>query len=161
MRLKRGISILLLVVFFFFISFSSVYAATFEYGDDYDHDVYLEQCNFEAIKADYNGSCWCCSLVETLMRYLTSSAAQLAQYTQQLGLMVLLYGIAIWIAAYLLKSLSAFAAQDPSKVLDGLFSFMFKWAIIYLLVASGIDAMVGNVINPLLSIGLDIGHTFV
>jgi hypothetical protein len=61
---------------------------------------------------------------------------------------------------YFLKSVSSFATQDPAKILDGLFSFMFKWAFAFTIVNMGIDSLVEEIVNPLLSIGMDIGTEF-
>ena len=74
--------------------------------------------------------------------------------------LILQLGGAIWIAIYLLKSMGSMAAQDPMKVLDGMFTFMFKWALVYALIVAGIDELIGMIISPILSVGFDIGTTF-
>ena len=160
-RNKRSI-LCMWTVLFISLSATSAHAALLSFGHKYSYTEYLAYCNvgFYTIKYGFGSSCWSCSTIHTLMDVFTASAASLANYTHELGLLVLQYGAGIWIVLYLLKSLSAFAAQDPSKVLDGLFSFMFKWAIVYILVEMGIDALVEQIINPLLGIGMDIGTEF-
>ena len=71
----------------------------------------------------------------------------------ELANLILIYGSAIWIGVFFLKSLSSATAQDPTQVLTALFTFMFKVALVYVLVVEGgfVD-LVNWIVNPLLSI---------
>ena len=95
------------------------------------------------------------------MQTLTSTATTLSEYTIDLGKIILLYGSAIWLALYFLKSLSSAAAQDPSRVIDGVITFMFKFAIAYTFISIGIGEIIEYIVNPILKIGIDIGMSFV
>ena len=120
---------------------------------------YLNYCGQAVYNRKYrNAGCWSCDLVTILMsggvgavnriyeRVLVDFAAQLLNICG-----------AIWIAVFMLKTLGSFAAQDPGKVLDALFNFMFKWAIAFTVIHGGLANIVVWIVQPLLSIGFDIG----
>lgn len=104
--------------------------------------------------------CWSCDIIKILMRSLSSVANLLYNTIMDLCHVILSLGAAIWTAVYFLKSVSSFATQDPAKVIDGALTFFFKWAFIYTLLTFGMDALIENIVNPLLSIGWDIGTEF-
>ena len=94
------------------------------------------------------------------MQGLTNTTKTLYEAIRSISETVLIYGGAIWIACYFLKTLGSFAAQTPGKVLDGLMMFVFKWALCYATVASGLDSIVDYIVSPLLDIGYSIGTDF-
>jgi len=127
----------------------------------YDEQAYLETCVTRlAEKYSDTGNCWSCGIIEIIMQNMTSYANTLGGLVTELSKQVLLIGSAIWLAIFFLKSLSSPAQQDLSKVLDGAFTFMFKVALVYFLISGGVGGLVGDVVNPLLSIGVDAGTTF-
>ena len=122
---------------------------------------FREHCSIEKFNQKYdNSSCWSCNIIFSLLNAFLHVSTLLYDGMKEISTLVLKLGGAIWIALFFLKSLGSLAAQDPMKVLDGLFLFMFKWAFIYALVISGIDEIVGMIISPILSVGFDIGSTF-
>lgn len=129
---------------------------------EYDKNAYLDACNIDRYNEDYSseGSCWSCDIIKTLMDSMTNAANALGGSVTALAISVLLVGSAIWLAIYFFKSLASPAQQDLSKVLDGAFTFMFKVALVYFLISGGVGGLTGDVVNPLLSIGVDIGKTF-
>ena len=61
---------------------------------------------------------------------------------------------------YFLKSLGSLAEQDPAKVLDGAFMFMFKMALVYVLLYNGgLLNIVDYIVNPILEVGMEIGSS--
>ena len=129
---------------------------------EYDPEAYLEACNIDEYNKKYSeeGSCWSCDIIHVLMKSMTSAAKSLGALVASLGMQILLVGAAVWLAIYFLKSLASPAQQDPAKILDGAFTFMFKVALVYILISGGVEGLAGQVVNPLLSIGMDIGTTF-
>ena len=114
-----------------------------------------------AIQKKYDeGGCWSCDIIFTLMKSMTEVAGFIFDASSELAKLILGGGACIWIAAYFLKALGSFATQDPAKVIDGLLTFCFKVLLMYVLIDSGIDSIVNYIVNPLLSIGFDIGETF-
>lgn len=129
---------------------------------EYDKNAYLETCNIEEYNKKYSteGNCWSCDIIKTLMNSMTSAADTLGGLVTGLAMSILLVGSALWLAIYFFKSLASPAQQDVAKVLDGAFTFMFKVALVYFLISGGVGGLTGQVVNPLLSIGVDIGKTF-
>lgn len=143
----------LVLAAFFAILASNAYAAP--------DAEYLEYCSAEKFNKKYDdGGCWSCGVIFMLMDAMTKISGTIFAATMELCLLILNWGVAIWLAVYFLKSVSAFATQDAAKVIDGVLTFMFKWALVYTLVAAGISEIVENIVNPLLGIGFDVGKTF-
>lgn len=130
--------------------------------DEPEEKRYLCYCAFDVIKKKYAESgCWSCGVIGTLMKSMTDVATTLFAATKELSGYILALGSAIWFALYFLKSVSAFATQDPAKIIDGMLSFGFKVALVSALIfTGGIDGIIEYIINPLLSIGFDIGEAF-
>ncbi len=122
---------------------------------------YTKYCGNKAINKKYNDAgCWSCDIIYTLMMSMTKVAGMIFSATSQLSMVILGLGSAIWLASYFLKALGSFATQDPAKVIDGVLVFAFKITVIYAMIVSGIDMIVYYIVNPLLSIGYDIGEVF-
>ena len=127
----------------------------------YDPAAYTEACNVEKYNELYSEGCWSCDIVGVLMKSMGTAALHLGGLVTTLAMSVLLIGAGIWLAIFFLKSLGSPAQQDLGKVLDGAFLFMFKVAIVYALISGGVGGLIGQVVDPLLSIGVDIGSRFV
>ncbi len=126
-----------------------------------DEEKYLCYCDSEVIRKKYvEAGCWACDVIFTLMMSMTDVAGSIYETTKDLSMTILGFGAVIWIALYFLKALGSFTTQDPAKVIDGLLTFCFKVALVYGLIDLGIEAIVQNIVNPLLSIGIDIGNVF-
>lgn len=126
-----------------------------------DDEKYLCYCKSDVIDKKYvEAGCWSCDVIFTLMMSMTYVAGTIYDGTIALSKIILGGGACIWIALYFLKTLGSFTTQDPAKVIDGLLTFCFKVALIYAVIDSGIDSIVHYIVNPLLSIGFDIGSTF-
>lgn len=124
-------------------------------------EEFKEYCLGDAFDEKYSDAgCWSCDVVKVLMSAMMKVTNSLFTVIQDLCKRILEVGAALWLALYFLKSLSSFAAQDPAKVLDGALMFMFKWAVMYTLIFGGMDMIMSYVVNPLLSIGFDIGKEF-
>ncbi|MBQ8750920.1 MAG: hypothetical protein IJZ30_04725 [Alphaproteobacteria bacterium] len=124
-------------------------------------EEYIKEClQKELNKSTDNAGCWSCQVVQTLMQGLTNVTGVLYEAIRSISETVLLYGGAIWIACYFLKTLGSFAAQTPGKVLDGLMIFVFKWSLCYATIYVGLDGIVEYIVQPLLDIGYSIGTEF-
>lgn len=160
-KLSRFVNCHRLVVFcqsflgMLFTTFSAWSLALESYSDS----AYREACDIEKIEAKYSASeCWSCDIIKILIEKMSSVIVAISGAPIVLGETILLWGSAVWLAAYFLKSVGALAAQDPSKVLDGAFIFMFKVAFVYVLLHEfGFEYLVDNIVNPVLEIGMEIG----
>lgn len=130
----------------------------------YDHDEYLEYCNSTTFDGKYEKGeegCWSCAVVHWLMDAMVTAIIALSGPIMELSKLILNFGAAIWLAMFFLKSLGSFTVQDPAKIIDAVLTFMFKWALVFMLIHLGINEIVGQIVNPLLSIGMDIGTEFI
>ncbi len=136
-----------------------LFIATNAYADP--DAEYLEYCTSEVFDRKYEeGGCWSCDVVAVIMRNMLAMITVLFDAMVELCELILVFGVAIWLAIYFLKSLGSFAAQDPAKVIDGALLFMFKWALVYALISEGIGEILRYIVSPLLSIGIDVGNIF-
>lgn len=121
-------------------------------------DEFVEYCLSSVFEDKYkNAGCWSCDIIKILIRSMLDLTDVLFKEVRELSILILQLGGAIWLAIYLMKSLSALTAQDPAKVIDGALMFMFKWAIVYTVIFAGMDVIMQYIVNPLLSIGFDVG----
>lgn len=121
-------------------------------------EEFLEYCVGDYFESKYaSASCWSCDIIKVLMNSMMNLAKTLFDVIKEISVLVLQLGGAIWLAMYFMKSLSSLAAQDPAKVLDGAIMFMFKWALVYAVIFAGLDTIMEYIVNPLLSIGFDVG----
>lgn len=119
---------------------------------------FVEYCIGEVFLEKYKeAECWSCDIIKILIRAMMEITEKLYDGIKELCIIILQLGGAIWLALYFMKSLGSFATQDPAKVIDGALTFMFKWALIYAIIAGGMDVIMEYIVNPLLSIGFDIG----
>lgn len=122
---------------------------------------FAEYCLGEVFLKKYNeAECWSCDIIKILIRSMMDVTEFLYKEIRELCSLILQLGGAIWLALYFMKSLGSFATQDPAKVIDGALTFMFKWAFIYAIIAGGMDVIMEYIVNPLLSIGFDVGMAF-
>lgn len=152
------LGLLLLVVFV-----DSAECALVNIGAEYDHTKYLQYCSSLVFKARYEAAandCWSCNIIGAMFDGFKGIIVILTEKIEPLCKLIITLGGAVWIAMYLLKNLGSFAVQNPGKVLDGLTAFLFKIALVYLIVIAGIDDIVDMIVNPLLDIGMDIGRAF-
>lgn len=129
-----------------------------------DADAHFrEHCRIELFDEKYsdNSPCWSCNIIFSLLTAFLNVSQLLYDSILNICKLVIQLGGAIWIATFFLKSLGSMAAQDPMKIMDGLFMFMVKWAFVYALIVAGLDEIIGLIVSPILSVGFDIGQTFV
>lgn len=147
--------------FILFVIVPFVSCLALEFGS-YDHAAYLQYCNAKAFEEKYAAKeCWSCDIIAILMDVMIDVIERISSTALSLAKIILIYGSALWLAMFFLKSLSAAKAQDPAQVLTAVFTFMFKVALVYVLVVDyGFSTLIEWIVNPLLSIGLDIGSEF-
>lgn len=123
-------------------------------------EEFLTYCVGDVFDKKYeDADCWSCDIIKILVKSMMDLTEKLFTPIRDLSILILQFGGAIWLALYLMKALGSLTAQDPSKVMDGILMFMFKWALIYAIIFAGMDTIMEYIVNPLLSIGLDVGMT--
>lgn len=146
---KYSFRIVCSVLLFMFLFCNNAYAVDEEF---------LKYCLSSTFEDKYSLlDCWSCDIIRILIRSLMDLTEKIFGIIRDLSILILQLGGAIWLALYLLKSLGSLAVQDPAKIMDGMLMFMFKWAFVYAVIFAGLDVVMEYIVNPLLSIGFDIG----
>lgn len=156
---RRLVFVYFLILSLFIPRIGSAGLINYTIGESYSLSTYLSYCSQAHFQEKYNSeeaSCWPCTVIKALSNALFMSADKLIEPITELAKIVLLIGAAIWISMFFLKSVSSMAMQDSAKNMDGIFVFVFKVAFIYVLINGGIAEIIGWIIKPLLSIGMDV-----
>ena len=118
-------------------------------------------CDISALKNDYMSSCYSCVVVGNLIKTFMSISAITYPVAQEAGVKLLVIGMMIWLAFYVLKKLSSFVSLEPMKMLQELFSFFFKCLIAYVLMTSGLRNITDLIVDPILKAGADYGISII
>ena len=116
-----------------------------------------ESCHIDALYEDYMGSCYSCVIVSALINTFMQVAEKLAPIMQLAGTRLLIIGIPLWLAFYIIQKLVSLVSLEPMKILNDLFKFFFKCLLAYVLITSGVRAISKLMVNPLLGAGADYG----
>lgn len=133
-----------------------------------DYEAYEENarsnagfCDISALKSDYMSNCYSCVVVGNLIKTFMSISAITYPVAQEAGVKLLVIGMMIWLAFYVLKKLSSFVSLEPMKMLQELFSFFFKCLIAYVLMTSGLRNITDLIVDPILKAGADYGISII
>ena len=120
-----------------------------------------KECDIEGQKKAYLGTCYSCTIVANLIRVFMNAAAKNAPLTQEAGVRIRVIGMVIWFAFFVLHRISSFVSIEPMKMLQELFSFLFKCLLVYTVITSGLLNIINMMVNPLLTAGADYGMTMI
>lgn len=130
---------------------------TFNYPARSNHGF----CEIPQMMEDYTGTCYSCLIVSSLIRTFMDVAVKAFPVAQEAGVKLLVIGMVLWSAFFVLQKLSSFASLEPMKVLQELFIFLFKCLIAYTLVTSGISVINKLIVNPILIAGSEYGSAII
>lgn len=116
-----------------------------------------QNCVTANLNAMYDGVCYSCIVIETLVSAFTTAGAKAYGASRQLANAVLVIATALWLAMYILKSVSSFTSVEPMKMINDIFVQLFKVMVAFVVVNAGIDVIVQYTIEPILNTGLDFG----
>ena len=118
-------------------------------------------CDINALKSDYMSNCYSCVVVGNLIKTFMNISAITYPVAQEAGVKLLVIGMMIWLAFYVLKKLSSFVSLEPMNMLQELFSFFFKCLIAYVLMTSGLRNITDLIVDPILKAGADYGISII
>ena len=118
-------------------------------------------CDINALKSDYMSNCYSCVVVGNLIKTFMNISAITYPVTQKAGVKLLVIGMMIWLAFYVLKKISSFVSLEPMEMLNELFSFFFKCLIAYVLMTSGLRNITDLIVDPILKAGADYGISII
>ena len=118
-----------------------------------------KSCHIDDLTEKYMKNCYSCvivsALINTFMRITYEEKMQ--KLMKDAGVKLLVIGMFLWIAFYILKKLSSFTSLEPMKMLQELFTFFFKCVVAFAFISSGLKIISEYFVNPVLIAGADYG----
>ena len=118
-------------------------------------------CDIKGLKESYMGNCYSCTIVAALISTFMDVADKTAPLTQQAGVKLMVIGMFLWIAFYILKQMASLVMPEPMTMAQDLLKFFFKCLIAYTLITSGISVVAKMLVEPLLSFGAEYGNIII
>lgn len=120
-----------------------------------------QKCVTENFKAMYTSTCYSCEIVETLSSAFLKSASKAYQVSREAGNAILVLGMILWVAFFVLKNISAFTTVEPMKMLQDLLIQLFKVMLAFVIVNAGIPTILHYTLEPIMNAGTDFGSTII
>ena len=83
------------------------------------------ECITNNFLAMYTSSCYSCEIIETLASAFIKAAAQAYDVSREAGNAILVVGMIIWVAIFVLKNISSFTTAEPRKMIQDLLLQLF------------------------------------
>ncbi len=113
-----------------------------------------------SVRTKYTSGCWSCFVVGKLIETFLNVASKAYSVSQRAGLVLLLIGSGIWIATWGLKNVSSLSQIDSGNILNELIKFLFKFALAYFFITSGVKMAGKYIVNPIMGTGATIAQQF-
>lgn len=120
-----------------------------------------QKCITSNLKALYGSTCYSCEIVETLSSAFIKAAAKAYQVSREAANAILIVASLIWIAFYVLKSISSFTTVEPRKMIQDLLIQFFKIYLAFVIINSGIQTILHYTLEPIMNAGTDWGSAIV
>ena len=104
-------------------------------------------------------NCYGCVVVETLISAFVNAASKAYEVSKQLGNTIILVGMMIWIAFFILKNVSSLSAVDPMQMLQQLLVQIFKALLAMIILNSGMQTILHYTLVPIITTGTDFADT--
>ena len=115
-------------------------------------------CNIKSLKDSYMNNCYSCTIVAVMINTFLTVADKTAPLTQEAGVKLMIIGMFLWIAFYVLKQIATLVAPEPMIVVQDLLKFLFKCLIAYTLITSGLGVISKMIVDPILGFGAEYGN---
>lgn len=118
-------------------------------------------CVTENFKAMYTSTCYSCEIVEILSSAFIKAAAKAYQVSREAGNAILVVGMILWVAFFVLKNISAFTTVEPMKMLQDLLIQLFKLLLAFVIVNAGIPTILHYTLEPIMNAGTDFASAII
>lgn len=115
------------------------------------------ECNKERMDAIYKSGCYACDIVTALIGSFMNACTYLYDVSKEAGHKILLVGLMLWIAFYILQQLSSLKNVEPMAMVNDLLVMAFKVLGAYLVIGAGIDFFIDYAIVPFMNFGAQFG----
>lgn len=113
------------------------------------------ECVTNNFLAMYTSTCYSCEIVETLSSAFIRAAAKAYGVTREAANAILVVGMILWIAIYVLKNITSFTTVEPRQMVQGFLVQFFKIFIAFTVINSGIPTILHYTMEPLMIAGTD------
>lgn len=131
-------------------------------GESHTQVLFFETAKKEGVEcitnnflAMYTSSCYSCEIIETLASAFIKAAAKAYDVSKEAANAILVVGMIIWIAIFVLKNVSSFTTAEPRKMIQELLVQLFKIYIAFVIINSGIQTILHYTMEPLMLAGTD------
>ena len=118
-------------------------------------------CVTENFKSMYTSTCYSCEIVEVLSSAFIKAAAKAYQVSREAGNAILVVGMILWVAFFVLKNISAFTTVEPMKMLQDLLIQLFKLLLAFVIVNAGIPTILHYTLEPIMNAGTDFASAII
>lgn len=126
-----------------------------------DLDSEGQKCITSNLKAMYASTCYSCEIVETLSSAFIKAAAKAYQVSREAANAILVVASLLWVALYILKSVSSFTTVEPRKMIQDLMIQFFKIYLAFVIINSGIQTILHYTLEPIMNAGTDWGSAII
>lgn len=123
-------------------------------------DVDDGNCHIDKMQELYQGKCYSCVIIKTLMETFLTACSQAYDITSEAGVKLLVLGALLWMAFFVMKNVSSLSNIEPGAMMNTLMTFLFKVMVAYILITSGLGVLIKYTVNPILTAGADMGIAF-
>lgn len=103
----------------------------------------------------YSG-CYGCIVVQTLTSAFVKAAGNAYNVSRQAANVIVLIGMALWLAMFALKNVSSFATIEPMKMLQEFFVQCFKVILAMVIINAGLRTIMDYTLVPIMSVGTEV-----
>ncbi len=113
-------------------------------------------CIVSNILAIHGAQCYPCAVFEILFIAFMRAAEKAYDVSKEAGNIILFVCTLIWLAFFVLKNVSSFAAVDPMMMLQQMTVQFFKVILAFVIINSGVKTILHYTLVPIVSVGTDI-----
>lgn len=114
-------------------------------------------CVTDNLRRMYHSVCYSCVIVEVLISAFVKAGSKAYDVSRQLANVILVVATILWLAMYVLKSVSSFSTVEPMKMIQDILIQLFKVFVAFTIVNAGISTIVYYTVNPIINTGTDFG----
>ena len=118
-----------------------------------------EACSQSRMDDIYHKGCYSCKVLKSLLTAFLNGCRELETVAQEAGQKILLIGIILWIAFYIMKQVSSLKNIEPGAMVNDLLIMLFKVLFAWFAIKAGFELAIDFALVPLLSWGADFGST--
>jgi len=145
------------ILFIFTVALTMVSYANTSYAAIGSNSEQEKECITSNFIASYTSTCYSCDIVKTLSSAFIRAAAKAYDVSREAANAILVVGMILWIAIYVLKNISSFTTVEPRQMVQGLLVQFFKIFVAFTIINSGIPTILHYTMEPLMLAGTNFG----